>query len=82
MSRLDWDDPFIFDEIDDRNDQHADYDYPELDPCPDPECDGQIILEVEKNYGADRDGNRGIDVCWRECSVCGEDPRSWEGEGE
>lgn len=71
---LNWHDRDVFDDYD----QYADYDYPELDDCPDPECDGQIVLMTEKNWGADRDGNRGIDISWRECNVCGEQP---EGEG-
>ena len=69
-------------EVFDDHDQYADYDYPELEDCPDPECNGLIHVMTEMNYGADRDGRRGITVHWRECSECGEDPDMWEGEGE
>jgi len=68
---------FIEDDFD-RYDQYLDYDCPELDDCPDPQCEGQIVLETEKGYGSDRDGRRGIDLSYRVCNECGEDPDSWE----
>ena len=48
--------------------QQADYD---PIPCPDEDCGGYMVEMSESNYGADRDGNRGITISWLECPVCG-----------
>ena len=53
---------------------YMDHPYEDCDPCPDPECDGVLVRQEEHNYGADRDGNRGITVHWIECNRCGEGP--------
>ncbi len=49
-------------------------DYEPAPECDDPECPGHFMLVVENNYGADRDGNRGIRMEWSECDVCGKGP--------
>lgn len=49
----------------------------EPQPCPYPDCDGHIVGMVERNWGADRDGNRGIDVYWAECNKCECDPHDY-----
>ena len=46
--------------------------------CPWPDCDGGVVGKVEKNYGADRDGNRGIDIHYSECNVCERDPSDFD----
>lgn len=51
-------------------DDYLDYDEP--DYCP--ECGVAMVLMTDKNYGADRDGRRGIDISWQECPECGYTP--------
>ena len=51
-------------------DDYIDYDEPDI--CP--ECETAMVLMTDKNYGADRDGRRGIDISWQECPECGYTP--------
>ena len=78
---LDWNDSACFpdhDPYDDRE-RYADYDYPELEDCRNPDCDGgRIVLETDRNWGADRDGNRGINISYQVCNVCGHFPEDFE----
>ena len=46
--------------------------------CPYPDCDGYIKVEVDDNYGADRDGNRGMTVYFTYCEECERDPKDFD----
>lgn len=64
MSKLDW-----FSEV---PDDHDVYDYLREDkPVYCEDCGAQMIIIIDNNYGADRDGNRGIYQEWYECPECG-----------
>ncbi len=39
-----------------------------------PHCGGILVTEVDANYGADRDGNRGIRVEYQYCQDCERSP--------
>ena len=55
-----------------------DQDCDEPDYCP--ECETAMVLMEDKNYGADADGRRGIDISWQECPECGYTPKGEVGE--
>ena len=53
-------------------------DCPDMEDCPDPDCNGTVVTIRDNNYGSDRDGRRGIEVHSKECVECGESPDSFE----
>ena len=46
--------------------------------CPYPDCDGLIIVKVDRNWGADADGRRGMDMTYVECNTCERDPDDYD----
>ena len=49
-------------------------DYRDVEPDVCPDCGGTVELMIDSDYGADRDGRRGIDISWQECPECGYTP--------
>jgi len=51
----------------------VEYEYPdeEEETMPCEECGKPMHKIVDNNYGADRDGNRGMYMEWWECDDCG-----------
>ena len=49
-------------------------DYRDVEPDVCPDCGGTVELMIDSDYGADRDGNRGIKIEWLECPRCGYTP--------
>jgi len=59
-------------------DEDYPYDYgPDPIDCEDPDCDGSMFPAGVENYGADRDGRRGIKYQVYICNECGKEV--WEG---
>ncbi len=60
-------------------DRFYDEGYEAAQQCPYPDCEGWLEQGSE-NYGADRDGNRGVMIHYSQCHLCERDPSDYNAD--